>query len=89
MFIDHLNHRYLITKIKLNNKKARWMEELTAFDFIIIYCKRAKNLTDSLSQRSNFKDDNKLFTTRRQLFLNFLSKFQEHLGGMKNDPAEE
>jgi len=50
MFIDHLNHRYLITKVKLNGKEAKWIEELVAFDFTIIYCKRVKNLVDNLFQ---------------------------------------
>ncbi len=86
---DHLNHRYLATKAKLNGKEAKWIEELAAFDFTIIYHERVKNPIDGLSRRSNFKDDSELFATRRQLLPNFLSKFQEHLGGTKNDPAEE
>ncbi len=65
------------------------MEKLITFDFIIIYCKKAKNLTNGLSRRSNFKDNNELFIMRRQSFLNFLSKFQKHLKNTKNDPAEE
>ena len=64
IFIDHLNHRYLITKAKLNGKKTRWIEKLAAFNFTIIYRERAKNLVDNLSRRSDFKDDNELFTTR-------------------------
>ncbi len=62
---------------------------MTIFDFTIIYCKRAKNLIDSLFRRSNFKDDNELFVTKRQPLLNFLSKFQEHLEGAKNNPTKE
>ncbi len=65
------------------------MEKLIAFDFTIIYCKRAKNLIDGLFRRSNFKDDSELSATRHQFFLSFLFKFQEYLGGTKNDPAEE
>ena len=89
MFIDHLNHRYLITKAKLSDREVRWMEKLIAFDFTIIYCKEAKNLIDGLFRQSDFKNDNELFTTRRQLLLNFLSKFQKYLKGTKSDPAKE
>ncbi len=49
MFTNHLNHYYLATKAKLNSKEIRWIEELTAFDFIIIYYKEAKNLINGLS----------------------------------------
>jgi len=60
-----------------------------AFDFIIIYYEEVKNLINGLSQQSDFKDDNELFAIRYQLFLNFLSKFQEHLENTKNDLIEE
>ncbi len=89
MFIDHLNHRYLTIKEKLSGRETRWIEELIAFNFIIIYYKKAKNLIDSLSRRSDFKDNNELFTMKRQPLLNFLSKFQKHLEDAKNDPIEE
>ncbi len=89
MFTDYLNYRYLVTKIKLNDKEARWIEKLTTFDFTIIYREGAKNPTNGLSRRPDFKDDNELFTTRCQLLPNFLSKFQEHLKGAKSDPVEE
>ena len=65
MFIDHLNHRYLTTKAKLNGRKVKWIEKLTAFDFIIIYYKKVKNLINSLSRRFDFKDNNELSATRR------------------------
>jgi len=65
------------------------MEKLIAFDFTIIYCKGAKNPTNGLSRRSNFKNDNELSTTRCQPFPNFLSKFQEYLKGAKSDLAKE
>ena len=61
------------------------MKELTTFDFTIIYYKKAKNFINNLSRRFDFKDNNKLFITKRQLFLNFLSKFQEYLGNIKNN----
>jgi hypothetical protein len=48
MLIDHLNHRYLATKAKLSGREIRWMEEFVAFDFIIIYCEKSKNLADGL-----------------------------------------
>ncbi len=89
VFMDHLNHCYLVTKAKLSGREARWIEELTTFDFTIIYCKRTKNPTNGLFRRSNFKDDSELSTTRHQPFLNFLSKFQEYLGGAKSDLVEE
>ncbi len=89
MFINHLNHRYLTIKAKLNNKEVKYIEKLTVFNFTIIYCKKAKNLIDSLVQRSNFKDNNKLSTTKYQLFLNFLSKFQEYLKDTKIDPIKK
>ena len=63
--MDHLNYCYLITKAKLNGREVRWIEELIAFDFTIIYYKEAKNLIDGLSRRPDFKDDNELFTMRR------------------------
>ena len=85
MFTDHLNHRYLIIKAKLNDKKTRWIKELIAFDFTIIYRKKAKNPINGLFRRFNFKDDNKLSTMKRQPLLNFLSKFQKHLKNTKND----
>ena len=75
--------------MKLNDKKARWIEKLIAFNFTIIYCKKAKTPINSLSQRSDFKDNNELSITKRQFLLNFLSKFQEHLKDAKNNPIEE
>ena len=51
------------------------MEKLVAFNFTIIYYKKAKNPINNLFQQSNFKDNNKLFITKYQPFLNFLSKF--------------
>ncbi len=65
------------------------MKKLIAFDFTIIYYEEAKNLIDSLFRRFDFKDDNKLFITRRQFLLNFLSKFQEYLKDVKNDLVKE
>ena len=65
------------------------MKKLIAFNFTIIYYKRAKNLVDGLFRRSDFKDNNELSTTRRQFFPNFLSKFQKHLKDTKNDLTEE
>ncbi len=41
------------------------MEELIAFNFIIIYYKKAKNLANGLSRQSDFKDNNELFATKR------------------------
>ena|SRR6266699_790705 len=89
MFIDHLNHHYLTTKTKLNNKEVKWIKKLATFNFTIIYCKKAKNLTDNLSRRPDFKNNNELSTTKHQPLSNFLSKFQEHLEGTKNDPTKE
>ncbi len=65
------------------------MEKLIAFNFTIIYCKKAKNLVNGLSRRSNFKDNNKLSIMRYQPLLNFLSKFQEYLEGIKNNLIKE
>ncbi len=62
---------------------------MTTFDFTIIYYKRVKNPTDGLSRRPDFKDNNELSTTKYQPLPNFLSKFQEHLKDIKNDPIEE
>ncbi len=62
---------------------------MTAFDFTIIYYKKVKNLIDSLFQRLDFKDNNELFTIKRQLLPNFLFKFQEYLKDTKNDLIEE
>ncbi len=76
-------------KAKLNGKETRWIKELTAFDFTIIYCKEAKNPIDSLFRRPDFKDDSELSVMRRQPFLNFLFKFQKHLKIAKSDSIEE
>ena len=65
------------------------MKELTAFDFTIIYYKRAKNPIDGLSRRSNFKNDNELSITKYQPLSNFLSKFQEYLKDTKNNLVKE
>jgi len=89
VFTDYLNYRYLIIKAKLNGKEVRWMEELITFDFMIIYCKRVKNLVDGLFRRPDFKDDSELFIIKCQSFSNFLSKFQEYLEGIKSDPVEK
>ncbi len=89
VFTNHLNYHYLVTKMKLNGREARWIKELTTFDFTIIYYKKAKNLIDSLFRRLNFKDDNELFIMKRQLFSNFLFKFQEHLEDAKSNPVKE
>ncbi len=56
---------------------------------MIIYRKKTKNLINSLFRQPNFKNNNELSTTKYQLLLNFLSKFQEHLKSTKNDPIEE
>ncbi len=61
------------------------MEELITFDFTIIYYKKVKNPINGLSRRSDFKDNNELSITKYQSFLNFLSKFKEHLEDVKND----
>ncbi len=89
VFTNHLNYRYLTTKIKLNGKETRWIEELTTFNFMIIYYKRVKNPVNGLFWWFDFKDNNKLSTTKRQPLSNFLSKFQKHLEGVKNDLIEE
>jgi len=65
------------------------MEELIAFDFTIIYYKGVKNLINGLFRRFDFKNDNKLSTTKCQPLPSFLSKFQEHLKDTKNDSIEE
>src|SRR6266699_2316114 len=65
------------------------MEKLTIFDFIIIYCKKAKNLVNGISRQPDFKDDNELSITKHQFLPNFLSKFQKHLEDVKNDPIKE
>ncbi len=75
--------------MKLNDKEVRWIEELTTFNFIIIYRKKAKNPINDLSQQFNFKDDSELSATKHQPLLNFLSKFQEHLKDTKNDLAKK
>ena len=62
---------------------------MTVFNFIIIYYKKVKNLIDNLSRRPDFKDDNKLSTTKYQPLLNFLFKFQEYLRDTKNNPIEK
>jgi len=49
IFIDYLNYYYLIIKAKLNGKKVKWIEELTTFDFTIIYYKKTKNPIYGLS----------------------------------------
>ncbi len=65
------------------------MEELTTFNFTIIYYKKVKNLINGLFRQPDFKDDNKLSTIKRQSLLNFLSKFQKHLKNTKNNPVKK
>jgi len=73
----------------LNGREARWIKELVAFDFTIIYYKKAKNPINSLSRQPDFKDDSELSTTKRQLLLNFLFKFQKHLRDVKSNPIKK
>ncbi len=75
--------------MKLNGKEVRWIEELVTFDFTIIYYEGVKNPINNLFRRSDFKDDNELFATKRQPLLNFLSKFQEYLKDTKNNLVKE
>ncbi len=62
---------------------------MVVFNFTIIYCKEAKNPIDDLFRRFDFKDNSELSVIKRQPLPNFLSKFQEYLGDMKNNPIEE
>ena len=48
---DHLNHCYLATKPKLLWQQARWIEEMSVFDFKIEYREGKKNPADRLSCR--------------------------------------
>ena len=46
---DHTNLQYFISIKELSRYQARWVEKLTAFDFIIKHHLRKKNPTDILS----------------------------------------
>ena len=48
---DHNNLKYFMTKRKLNNRQARWAEELAAFDFCLEYRAGSRNPADGPSRR--------------------------------------
>ena len=54
---DHANlQAFMDPKMKrLNRHQARWVEMLTAFDFIIKHHPGTSNPTDALSQRPDYK----------------------------------
>jgi transposase InsO family protein len=79
---DHLNHRYLATKQKLSGRQARWMEELSVFDFTIEYQEGKKNPADGLSRRPDLRDTGEVDEARRLPLANFLGRF--HLSGPQN-----
>ena len=54
---DHNNLRYFITIKSLIARQARWVEDLSAYDFTIYYLKGTKNPVDSLSRRLDFERD--------------------------------
>lgn len=72
---DHLNHRYLATKAKLSGRQARWMEELSAFDFTIEYREGKKNPADGLSRRPDLRDSSEVAEARRVPLASFLERF--------------
>lgn len=52
---DHQSLKYLQTQPNLSRRQARWMEELSQYDFTIEYKPGAKNPADALSRRPDFQ----------------------------------
>jgi hypothetical protein len=73
---DHLNHRYLSTKPKLSWRQARWLEELSVFDFKIEYREGSRNPADGLSRRPDLQDPNEQSEAQRAPLATFLNKFR-------------
>lgn len=71
---DHLNHRYLATKSKLNGRQARWLNELSPYDFVIEYQEGRKNPADGLSRKPELEDNDKEVQQQSTLPA-FLDKF--------------
>lgn len=51
---DHANLRRFMSTSDLKGRQIRWMEYLSAFDFIIEYCPGAKNPADAPSHRPDY-----------------------------------
>ena len=53
VYTDHKNLVYFMSTKKLNQRQIRWMEELTGYNFKIIYREGKKNeKADALTRRS-------------------------------------
>jgi transposase InsO family protein len=74
---DHLNHRYLATKPKLSWRQARWMEEMSVFDFKIEYREGKKNPADGLSRRPDLRDSGEVMEARKAPLTSFLGRFTD------------
>ena len=72
---DHLNHRYLATKPKLSWRQARWMEEMSVFDFKIEYREGKKNPADGLSRRPDLRVSGEALEARKAPLASFLGRF--------------
>jgi hypothetical protein len=56
IFTDHKNLEYFMTTKILNRRQARWAQELSNYDFKIIYRKGSSNgKADALSRRSEYR----------------------------------
>ena len=58
---DHNNFYYFMSTKKFNAKQIRWTEKLTAFNFIIEYCRKKLNFANASLKKSDIMkfDDNK------------------------------
>jgi reverse transcriptase-like protein/integrase-like protein len=56
---DHQNLKTFTTTKVLNARQARWVEELSSYDFVIEHVKGKENVVaDSLSRRPDYRDEN-------------------------------
>lgn len=57
MYMDHKNLIYFTTTKTLNRRQVRWAEELSKYDFKIVYQKKSENgRADALSQGADHFD---------------------------------
>lgn len=63
---DHLNHRYLLNKPRIKPQHARWLEELSSFDFEIRHRPGVLNPADGLSRKPQLATDQADLEAERQ-----------------------
>jgi hypothetical protein len=55
MWCDYKNLEYFQTSKVLSRSQARWLETVSAYDFVIKHWEGSKNLADVTSKRPNYK----------------------------------